>query len=102
MAYDPAKARAIMLRRYGLTPPDYARLLLAQGGGCAICKRPPAKRMLDIDHDHHTGVIRGLLCHRHNRGLGFFQAAEIPAVIAYLAAPTDFVMPKKKRKKKRT
>jgi hypothetical protein len=53
----------------GFTAEDYDRLLAAQGGGCAICKAPPKTRRLHVDHDHKTGAVRGLLCHRCNRGL---------------------------------
>ncbi|MFJ7901912.1 endonuclease VII domain-containing protein [Streptomyces sp. NPDC096198] len=53
---------------YGLQAGDYARLLEAQGGVCAICKQPRTKR-LDVDHDHATGLVRGLCCARCNRQL---------------------------------
>lgn len=48
---------------------EYAALLAAQDGGCAICGRPPKTRRLHIDHDHSTMTVRGLLCHRCNRNL---------------------------------
>lgn len=48
----------------------YEALLEAQGGHCALCLRTPSlQRRLDLDHDHHRMVIRGLLCHRCNRAL---------------------------------
>ena len=53
----------------GLSDADYEALLTAQGGGCAICGNPPKTRRLDTDHDHKTGAVRGLLCHRCNRAL---------------------------------
>src|SRR3989442_7637556 len=47
----------------------YAEMVRAKGGGCAICGNPPKTRRLHVDHDHRTGKIRGLLCHRCNRAL---------------------------------
>lgn len=42
---------------------EYNRRLLEQGGGCAICGKPPYKHMrLACDHNHKTGLQRGLLC----------------------------------------
>jgi hypothetical protein len=64
------------LRRYGLTPEEYERMLAAQGGRCAICRTgSPGKRFkkFAVDHCHETGVIRGLLCHRCNVALGQFD-----------------------------
>ena len=56
-------------KQLGVTDDEYARLLEAQGGGCAICGAKPKTRRLHVDHDHKTGKVRGLLCHRCNRAL---------------------------------
>jgi len=58
-------------KRYGITLEDYNELLIKQKGRCAICGSLPKHRRLDIDHDHKTGQIRGLLCNRCNQGLGY-------------------------------
>ena len=61
-------------RRYGITLEDYDRMLETQGGGCAICGRPPRTDIsLHVDHDHETGRIRGLLCFPCNNTLGDFK-----------------------------
>ena len=60
----PRRAAAL-----GVDDAEYARLLEAQGGGCAICGSKPKTRRLHVDHDHATGRVRGLLCHRCNRAL---------------------------------
>jgi len=63
-----------LLRLFNLTVADYERLLTYQGGVCAICKRPPKEeKRLAVDHDHKTGLIRGLLCHVCNQIVGYFQ-----------------------------
>ncbi len=64
------------LKGFGLTEADFDRMLRAQHGVCAICKRPERKKnykTLCIDHAHATGVVRGLLCAACNTGLGMFQ-----------------------------
>jgi hypothetical protein len=68
------------LRLYGLTQEDYAALLAAQDGVCAICQQPERyidartgePRRLAVDHDHETNRVRGLLCGRCNRSIGQF------------------------------
>lgn len=64
--------RAYHLQRtYGLTLEQYAAMVEAQGGVCAICgKPPPGKFPLCVDHDHDTGRIRGLLCNPCNSLMG--------------------------------
>lgn len=68
---------------YGLAPGEYASLYAFQGGKCYICQRANGKtRRLSVDHDHATGLVRGLLCRPCNDMLGhardnagFFQRA---------------------------
>ena len=59
------------LRKYGLTPEQYRRMVDESNGLCIICKLAPA-RGLFIDHDHRTKKVRGLLCDNCNSGIGFF------------------------------
>lgn len=65
-----AEQRVSRIRMYGIDVEDYDRMLFEQDGVCYICKEHPKKRALDIDHDHKTGKVRGLLCSNHNRALG--------------------------------
>jgi hypothetical protein len=67
-----AERRKQLKRKYGLTIDGYERLLSAQGGLCAICRRPRGKYRLSVDHCHKSGEIRGLLCARCNRALALF------------------------------
>ena len=59
-----------------MTDAEYARLLEAQGGHCALCPNTPKTRKLHVDHDHRTGAVRGLLCYRCNRALPHYLDAE--------------------------
>jgi hypothetical protein len=56
-------------RKYGITPEEFGALAAAQNHRCAICDR--AIEPLCIDHDHHSGKIRGLLCNGCNVGIGY-------------------------------
>lgn len=67
------KPRAAQL---GVSPDEYACLLAAQGGHCALCPGKPKTRRLSVDHDHRTGAVRGLLCYRCNRALPAYLPAE--------------------------
>jgi hypothetical protein len=61
---------------YGLTPLAYKTMYEAQGGCCKICsikeKHAPNQRLC-VDHDHDTGVVRGLLCSKCNAAIGLLQ-----------------------------
>lgn len=74
-AKNPEKVRDLDLRRYGIDSAEYDALLDRQGGGCAGCGGGPVGRRkhLDVDHDHSTGKVRGLLCSPCNMLLGKAQ-----------------------------
>ena len=78
-----AISRAQKLRRFGLSIEDYDTIHRAQGGVCAICRRPQRGKRLAVDHDHETGRVRGLLCASCNTGLGHFRD---DPVLLYVAA----------------
>lgn len=92
---NPESAAAVRrrqkLKRYGLTPEDYNRMVEDQGGNCAICLRegvldPGSLMRLGVDHNHRTGKVRGLLCRPCNRAIGIFgdDAAVLDRAAAYL------------------
>lgn len=80
-AVEPTRSRevsraATLLRKYGLTEEDVFTLWREQGGYCGICPTRIFKDSLHIDHDHQTGVVRGLLCFNCNVALGHFRDDE--------------------------
>lgn len=81
-------------RTYGLTLQQYRRMVQAQGGVCAICRRAPRPgRPLHVDHDHRTGRVRGALCFRCNHrllGRGLEDADLHAAAAAYLQRTVDW------------
>ena len=61
--------RSNLKRRYGLTPEDIEKMSAAQQGCCAGCAEPFDEK-INVDHDHTTTKVRGLLCTRCNLVLG--------------------------------
>ena len=79
---------------YGITLERFEEMLREQGGVCAICSRPPSGKTkrtstLQVDHDHVTGEVRGLLCDPCNTALGRLgdSVAGIERVLRYLQTP---------------
>jgi hypothetical protein len=82
-------------RAYGLEPGQYEEILREQCGLCAICREPEhatrqdgTPRPLNVDHDHASGAIRGLLCGGCNKTLGNMRddPARLRAAADYLEA----------------
>ncbi len=68
------KAKHMRKRRYGIEEEAYQQLLQNQNGKCAICNLACVSgRNLAVDHNHQSGVVRGLLCSNCNTSLGGFQ-----------------------------
>ena len=66
-------ARIRLLKKYNLTHELYEKMLLKQEGKCAICKMLFEETKPNIDHDHDTGAVRGLLCSPCNIVLGYIE-----------------------------
>ena len=64
---------------------DYQEMYHSQEGCCAICRKQQ-ERAFDVDHNHATGEVRGLLCTNCNRMLGHAgdSAANLRAAADYL------------------
>lgn len=94
---DPAYTRMLNLRRYGLTLQQFAMMLAAQDGRCAICRTDaPGGQGWHVDHDHSCcntrkqscgKCTRGLLCSRCNIAIGNLR--DDPVIIQ---AALDYVL----------
>lgn len=56
--------------KFGISLAEYEEMLANQGGGCAICGAMPNGKHLDVDHDHQTGKVRGIVCNDCNVAMG--------------------------------
>ncbi len=86
--------RQRLKRKYGLTPKAFDAMWIGQGECCAIpgCDStcPPLSNGRDrryVDHDHATGMVRGIVCHDCNMALGhvFDSVERLAGMITYLA-----------------
>ncbi len=67
--------------RYGISIPERDSLLFSQSGKCKICSRQISfdgtagskDSTANIDHDHSTKKVRGILCWPCNTALGKFN-----------------------------
>ena len=83
-------------RRYGIGQIEYEELYTKQKGCCAICgSEDPGDisiKNLCVDHDHESSKVRGLLCTRCNKLIGF--ARENPDILklalAFLTKSRDY------------
>ncbi len=76
-------------RKYGVTLFDYYKVERKQEYSCKICNthlKDLNTKFLSVDHCHTTLKVRGLLCRKCNRGLGFFNddVIKLTKAIKYL------------------
>lgn len=98
-AENPEKANAVTTRSkykqlYGINLEDVELMLSHQRGVCAICKSREVRtsksgkiKSLSVDHNHTTGVVRGLLCGACNQIIGI--AKDNPAILRAAAMYLD-------------
>ena len=73
-------------REYGVTAEEYDQMLEDQENKCHICKSEIGYEAA-VDHDHLTGIVRGLLCRNCNVGLGHFKDSieTLKSAVEYLS-----------------
>ncbi len=79
-ARTPEQNRKYNLKKLYGPDFDYEQMFADQDGKCKICGTtdPGSKGVFHTDHTVVDGkvVVRGLLCERHNIGIGYFQTPE--------------------------
>jgi DNA-directed RNA polymerase subunit RPC12/RpoP len=96
-------------RTYNISLTEYLAILAAQGHRCCICLKELSGISNALDHDHKTGVVRGILCaYCNHRVLGRLTDWEIAQRMAdYLREPPAVrvlgirATPKKSTRKRR-
>ena len=74
-----ARRRYHLKKTYGISLEQYEQMFTEQKGVCAVCKLPEFRikrgsyKSLDVDHNHDTGQVRGLLCSACNSSLGLLS-----------------------------
>ncbi len=83
-------------KKYGISLAQYNHMFELQHGRCPICdgnlavERNGKVWSADVDHDHDTGRVRGLLCHDCNiNRVGSNTAASAARVLDYLKSDFD-------------
>ena len=72
---------------YGITTEEYVFLLKQQDNKCACCGvSQDESSSFNVDHDHSTMEVRGLLCRKCNMGIGLLgdTANSVMAAVLYL------------------
>jgi len=91
---NPWNMRERAWKKYGIKNPDgsnfkwadYLRLLDWQNNSCYICEvKDSGKNDWHVDHNHRTGIVRGILCRNCNIILGVLKTTEnLKRCIEYL------------------
>jgi len=68
---SPERVRNYMYKyNYGLTLSEVENMIAKANNQCEICK---SEVKLNVDHNHNTNEVRGMLCFNCNTGLGMFK-----------------------------
>ncbi len=75
-------------RKYGITSQWYYSKMIEQDYCCAVCRKSQSieGRKFAVDHNHKTGVTRGILCQPCNTALGLLKEDEstITELLSYI------------------
>lgn len=92
---------------YGITLDQYKAWNAHNDGLCHICNKPEVAfdhkagrlRLLAVDHDKKTGLVRGLLCSVCNRGIGMLRhdVTILAEAIDYIKHFNEITVPEVRR-----
>lgn len=72
--YQLKYTKSNRLNDYKITSEDFDRMRNEQNNCCKICMSVFSEdRKTFVDHNHESGVVRGLLCPSCNTGIGLFK-----------------------------
>lgn len=73
--WQKTKDKKVHLKLYNITLDDYQQMYTIQNGRCSICNILEIESgiVLNVDHCHTTGKVRGLLCRNCNTSLGLLE-----------------------------
>jgi len=64
----------ILTKNYGITLEERNEIINEQDGKCAICRKElDYDKNTHVDHDHETGMARGILCYHCNMAIGLLM-----------------------------
>jgi hypothetical protein len=82
------RRRKNLMQRFKMSVEDYASMLESQDNKCSICGKEyiSGSKRFAVDHDHSTGLVRGILCSRCNTAIGQFEdnVVLLEGAISYL------------------
>ena len=73
--YSKERREYVYKKEYEVSPEEVKSMYMKQGGKCKISgvHETELDGLLNVDHCHETGYVRGLICGKLNRGLGLFN-----------------------------
>lgn len=76
-AHPEVHRKAALKRRYGMTIAEWEAMFDAQGRRCGCCSSSdPGGAHWHTDHEHTTGLVRGILCRHCNHMLTRFNGED--------------------------
>lgn len=82
----PTPRDRYLLLLFSIVGDEYEVVKAYQQGVCFICKKPPKKLPLAVDHRHSDGLVRGLLCMTCNKAVAYLadNAERAQRMLTYL------------------
>lgn len=77
-----------LLDNFLLRAADWQTIYDHQEGLCGVCGQPLDNRIANTDHEHKSGLVRGILCFNCNRSIReYFTIDFVTKILEYLKNP---------------